>query len=321
MGFWNASYWLPRGVEWEDIKGTSVEGSIFPTSFHLWYTLFFGLVLLAIRFAFENYVFCPLAYYLRKTSPVTRQDVLDLEKKYRRMAECSARSIYYTLSFIWGIVLLFSQPQYQDLTDCWRNWPFHPVPEIVAWYYMIQGGFYLSLIFGILFLDPPRSDFKEMLCHHIMTYLLIYISWTMNMVRVGHIILILHDSVDIFIDLAKVLRYDNRKMALNVCFVTILLIWTTTRVIYYPFWVLRSIWFDAPALIQSDYSWLDIFQKPFAPRFIMALLSLLQLLNFFWTYILYQILYESIFDGVLDDVREDFDEESKIRKTQQKKNE
>lgn len=49
----------------------------------------------------------------------------------------------------------------------------------------------------ILFLDAKRSDFWQMLVHHFITLALIGVSWTMNMVRVGTLILVSHDAVDI----------------------------------------------------------------------------------------------------------------------------
>ncbi|CAB3400978.1 unnamed protein product [Caenorhabditis bovis] len=315
-----AKYWLPSGVQWEDLQNkTDPNGGIYPTTNHLTMTLLTGVSLIIYRLIFENYIFIPLAYFLsRKNQPETRQEILDREKKYSRMAECAMRCHYYLLSFSIGLYLVSHESHWNDMKECWRNWPFHPIPKAIAWYYWIQGGFYMSLIFGILFLDAKRSDFFQMLFHHCITLILINVSYVMNMVRVGTLVLVSHDAVDILIDLGKLFRYEGWDNALAVTFLAVLSVWVMTRLIYYPFWIMHSVWFDAPALIQTDYSWINFSQQPIAPRLIMILLSALLILNLFWAYILFKIAYDSINEGVLDDVREDFDEISKCNREKNK---
>ncbi|ETN79785.1 Longevity-assurance protein [Necator americanus] len=70
------------------------------------------------------------------------------------------------------------------------------------------------------------------------------------MVRVGILVLFVHDAADIIIETAKIVRYANWQITLNVLFVIFIVVWTATRLVYYPFWIMRSIWFDAPELIQ-----------------------------------------------------------------------
>ncbi|CAL2049962.1 CBN-HYL-2 protein [Caenorhabditis brenneri] len=320
LWWWDALYWLPRGVGWEDMYNQTTEpGYMYPHYSHLWMTVLTGISLIIYRFVFENYIFVPLAYYLsRKNPPETRQGVLDREKKYTRMAECAMRALYYFLSFCSGLYLVSNESHFYDITECWRKWPFHPIPTAISWYYWIQGGFYIALVFGILFLDAKRSDFWQMLVHHFITLALIGISWIMNMTRVGTLILVSHDAVDILIDVGKILRYEQLDTALAICFAGVLIVWVVTRLVYYPFWVIRSVWFDAPALIQDDYEWLNLGQQPQAPRFIMFLLTALLVLHIFWAYILFKIAYDTVKYGVVDDVREDFDENSAVNREKSK---
>ncbi|PIC18190.1 hypothetical protein B9Z55_024172 [Caenorhabditis nigoni] len=321
--WWDAEYWLPRGVSWADMYNKTTEpGFMYPHYSHLWMTVLTGISLIIYRLVFENYIFVPLAYFLsRKNPPETRQGALDREKKYTRMAECAMRALYYTLSFCSGLYLVSNESHFYDITECWRKWPFHPIPTAIAWYYWIQGGFYISLVFGILFLDAKRSDFWQMLVHHFITLALVGISWIMNMSRVGTLILVSHDAVDILIDVGKILRYEQLDTALAICFAGVLIVWVATRLVYYPFWIIRSVWFDAPALIQDDYEWLNFSQQPQAPRFIMFLLTALLVLHIFWAYILFKIAYDTVKYGVVDDVREDFDENSAVNREKAKNQE
>ncbi|CAD6187242.1 unnamed protein product [Caenorhabditis auriculariae] len=302
MGFLEAKYWLPRGTQWEDLHGQhGTSSEVFPHPTHLAWALVLGITLTGLRVIFDNFIFVPLAFFLQKTAAETRVELMEREKKFRRMSECMFRCMYYALAFLYGICVISQQEYAYDLKECWRNWPLHPVPQTLAWYYMTQGGFYISLIISMTWLDAARSDHYQMLAHHFITLSLITISWSMNMVRVGSLVLLSHDAVDILIDLAKIFRYAGNEKALMYTFICVLVVWVLTRLVYYPFWVLNSVWFDAPSLIQADYSWLNVTELPVVPRIIMVLLSLLLVLHIFWTYILFKVAYESAHDGVLDD--------------------
>lgn len=40
------------------------------------------------------------------------------------------------------------------------------------------------------------QDFKEMVVHHLVTIALLYFSWCCNFVRIGTLVLVVHDAVD-----------------------------------------------------------------------------------------------------------------------------
>uniref|UniRef100_F1KVF6 LAG1 longevity assurance 4 n=1 Tax=Ascaris suum TaxID=6253 RepID=F1KVF6_ASCSU len=125
---------------------------------------------------------------------------------------------------------------------------------------MIEMGFYYSLLITSLF-DVRRTDFRQLLFHHFVTILLLSASWMINFIRVGTLVLILHDVSDISLELAKLVRYDeaNAKYA-NAIFFIFLISWTLTRIGYFPLVVIRSAIFDAPTLIQSDYDLFNPFE-------------------------------------------------------------
>ena len=72
--------------------------------------------------------------------------------------------------------------------------PQHVSPEIY-WYYMIELSFYWSLVISLT-IDNKRKDFTEMMVHHFATIALMVLSWADNMVRVGTLVLCVHDAVD-----------------------------------------------------------------------------------------------------------------------------
>ena len=50
------------------------------------------------------------------------------------------------------------------------------------------------------FFDRARKDFWEMFIHHLVTLILIFFSWTANLVRIGTSVLLLHDMADIMLE-------------------------------------------------------------------------------------------------------------------------
>lgn len=60
--------------------------------------------------------------------------------------------------------------------------------------------------------------------------------------RVGSIILALHDATDVFMEIAKMSRYSGYESISSIFFVGFVLAWTILRIIYFPFWVIRSTW-------------------------------------------------------------------------------
>lgn len=87
---------------------------------------------------------------------------------------------------------------------------------------MIETGFYYSLLISSLF-DVRRSDFWQLVFHHIITIGLLSFSWTINFVRVGTLVLLCHDIADIPLEVGKLVKYTKRLHVLtNVMFVLFL---------------------------------------------------------------------------------------------------
>lgn len=76
------------------------------------------------------------------------------------------------------------------------------VSREVWWYYMTHMGIYVSHIYNQL-VHRQRNDFVEMFIHHLVTILLMTLSWTSNTVRIGTLVLVVHDCADIFMEAAR----------------------------------------------------------------------------------------------------------------------
>ena len=79
---------------------------------------------------------------------------------------------------------------------------FQTISRDVWWYYMTHMSIYISHIYSQL-LHWERNDFVEMFIHHLVTILLMTLSWTSNTVRIGTLVLVVHDCADIFMEAAR----------------------------------------------------------------------------------------------------------------------
>lgn len=58
--------------------------------------------------------------------------------------------------------------------------------------------------------------------------------------RIGTIILALHDASDVFMEAAKVFKYSERELGASVFFGLFAISWLLLRLIFFPFWVIRT---------------------------------------------------------------------------------
>lgn len=115
------------------------------------------------------------------------------------------------------------------------------------------------------------------------------------------------------------MRYARWENCLKVTFCAFLITWVGSRIFYFPLVIIRSVMVAAPDMIQKNYKWTNIFQRPIVPRVFLLMLCILVCLHVFWTVLLFRIAYKSTQKGEdLDDIREDSsaDEEEDAKKKQ-----
>ncbi|PIO31003.1 hypothetical protein AB205_0143050 [Aquarana catesbeiana] len=144
------------------------------------------------------------------------------------------RFTFYLIAFIAGIAVLIDKPWFHDLREVWRDFPKQTMLPSQYWYYMIELGFYWSLLFRVAF-DVKRKDFKEQIIHHVATIILISFSWCANYIRVGTLVMVIHDSSDFFLESAKMFNYAGWIDTCNNIFVVFALVFIITRIIILPF--------------------------------------------------------------------------------------
>lgn len=119
----------------------------------------------------------------------------------------------------------------------------------------------------------PGNDFYEMLCHHIMTLLIISIAYVTNYNNIAVPFMIIIDNADIFVGLIRVVLDVVHPFVLLTIYAMILISWGYTRLYIFPFEIIGK-----ASLETFKYA-----EGRLTPHYFMtAMLSVLGILNFYW---------------------------------------
>ena len=211
---------------------------------------------------------------LRVINWFKRRRNLDRPNLRKKFAEASWRFLFYCFAFSFGMAILVRAPWFWDNIECWNDYPRQSLWPSVYFYYMIEGGFYLALACSLMN-DVRRKDFNEQIVHHCATLFLIVFSYVANFVRVGSLVMAIHDVSDIFLELAKCFVYAKRRVADDI-FTVFAVVFIVSRIFVYPYCVLhttavKSMWLYSP---YPGYYFFNL------------LLAVLQGLHCFWAYII-----------------------------------
>ncbi|XP_054836265.1 ceramide synthase 4-like [Eublepharis macularius] len=148
----------------------------------------------------------------------------------------------------------------------------------------------------IMCLIVLHDDFKELIIHHAATIFLIIYSYCANYLRIGTLVMIIHDASDCFLELAKVFSYLKWRWTCDTLFVVFAISFLFTRLVLFPFKVLYN----------TYYYFMELYQPFFGYYFMNALLMVLYLVQLFWCYLVIQKVYKVLAHGTIEkDTRSD----------------
>ncbi|KAI8911471.1 TRAM/LAG1/CLN8 homology domain-containing protein [Gorgonomyces haynaldii] len=206
----------------------------------------------------------------------------------------------YGLMASLGLYVLHDKEWSLSQRDYFQGWPNHPMSLDERFYYLTSFASY-SFGFLTLFWEQEQSllDLFVMIGHHIATLTLIGASYLYSFHRFGMVILLLHDVSDPFMELAKMFLYSGYNRIADVLFVTFAAVFISSRNIFYPFFVLPSIYkycrYPDGRLFPSDNFNIWVFQAP---------LWFLEVLHIYWSCLILKMIYKAIVEkGVKDDIR------------------
>ncbi|TGZ79439.1 acyl-CoA-dependent ceramide synthase [Ascodesmis nigricans] len=228
--------------------------------------------------------------YLR---PLAHRCGITKKGKVARFMEQTYTAIYFSFFVPWGLWILYK-------TEIWRfntlstrafyeNYPHRTHTAEFKAYYLLQAAYWLQqAIVLMLQLEKPRSDFKELVLHHIVTVSLIALSYRFHFTWIGLAVFFTHDCSDFFLATSKTLNYLDHPL-IGPYFGFFIFVWIymrhyiNLRIIWSLFTEFRTV---GPWLLD----WEAGFYKCFLAQTITTgLLGSIQALNLFWLYFIIRI--------------------------------
>ncbi|KAK0070467.1 ceramide synthase 2 [Biomphalaria pfeifferi] len=341
---WNEQFWLGDDAQWDDF--ISSDPSIYyPKVTHMNWSIVIGILLMFVRPIFESFVIIPFANCLglKERKNISLKESPPLEAAYKsykaevpyneikrlsketnlterqiqrwfykkrlmqmpsliyKFKECSWQAFFYSITSCYWLYTLWDKPWMWVTVNCWIGWPKQHVDNHVFILYLAELSFYWNLLFEIYYRSNyHQKDKKQMVLHHFATITLIYFSWGCNFVRGGSLVLLVHDFADPWLNMTKMAKYLNRQTACEILFVFLLISWIFSRCIIYPYWIMYL------AVVEI----LDYVTTSSGYWLTSALLILLQILHFIWTYMLITTALQKFTSGsIKKDSRSESDNE------------
>ncbi|GAA6033082.1 hypothetical protein JCM8097_002934 [Rhodosporidiobolus ruineniae] len=246
--------------------------------------------------------------------PFARGLGLKGESKITRFMEQAYAVVYFSASGAFGLYVMAKQPTWWYKTEhFWLEYPHWRMDGALKSYYLLQFSYWLQqMIILVMGLEKPRSDFRELVIHHIVTLWLVGWSYMINLTLIGTSVFVSMDLPDICLAFSKCLNYLDLQRTSEISFAFFMVVWHYMRH-YLNLRMLWSVWYEydlIPAQWRSWTSaeWLDKAHKgwwlfygfgtgsiPHWMKYqIFAPILALQLVNTFWSFLIWRILIRMI---------------------------
>ncbi|KAK8145495.1 sphingosine N-acyltransferase lag1 [Beauveria asiatica] len=181
-------------------------------------------------------------------APVGRSRGITKRKDLTRFTEQGWLFVYYSVFWTMGAYMYYKSPYWLNLRELWTNWPNRETDGLMKGYVLAQWAFWLQQII-VINIEDRRKDHWQMFSHHIITTLLISSCYCYHHTRVGHLILVIMDVVDLFLPAAKCLKYSGFTTACDYAFGLFMISWFAARHVIYMM-VCWSVYAHIPQEIQ-----------------------------------------------------------------------
>ena len=256
-----------------------------------------------------NLMFCRSFLIIYVFKPCAKMLHIRSFKGIQRFIEQSWSIFYYSLSWGFGFYLYYKSDYFFNCYNIYANWPHDKLSAEFKFYYLVQTANWFQQ-FIVIFLEAKRKDHIQMVSHHIITIMLCTGSYACYLTRIGHIILLLMDIVDVFLSTAKILKYCKFQTVCDVMFIMFMFVWIVLRHGVYNY-VLYFSWTKAREIMDMDCSkfapgeYVKLCYTDLQIDILLILLAFLQVIMCIWMYMILRVAIRVVTGGSADDVRSD----------------
>ena len=166
----------------------------------------------------------------------------------KKWQEQTWQLVVHASASLFEIMILSDEEWWSKPETSWVPHPFEQRGKFrtdLQVFYIAQLAVWMYTCFVHRFVDERRKDYFVMYLHHIVTIALVGLSWAVGYMRVGILVLFVHDMSDIFVDLLKMVNYlklENRRgfFASEIAYIVCVLSWMYFRLYQFPFRVVRG---------------------------------------------------------------------------------
>lgn len=183
-----------------------------------------------------------------------------------KLSQSIIEALNYGLGLLMGLIVILKQDWIWPSKLWWEGYYInnsHSIIQIdLSLYYILYVARYVQATIFCL-IDPKKKDFIQMCIHHIVTILLISLSYTVKCIRVGVCIMILFDIADIFLHTGKIFKYLGDFYNNYYNFIADIILYSfgvsffITRIIIYPY-ICWSCWYENKNIWKIELKHLNI---------------------------------------------------------------
>lgn len=202
-----------------------------------YFMIFCIVVLTGLRAGVMDHVLAPLASHWGVSKAKDRT----------RFAEQGWMLMYYNVFWPVGMHLYSNSQYFLNMKELWTDWPQREIDGLMKAYILGQWSFWIQQ-FLVINVEERRKDHWQMLTHHFVTVALLAGSYAYHQTRAVNLILILMDVIDLFLPLAKCLKYLGFATICDIVFGGFIISWVIARHVLYVM-TCWSVFFDVPRMI------------------------------------------------------------------------
>ena len=185
------------------------------------------------------------------------------EMKVQRFSVQLWKFIYHTSMTILPLYLFKNEkwwpPGPGENFRVFENYPYTPVAPWMREFYMFQLGYYIhSFVYTLM--QTGRADLVFMTVHHIAAFELIFMSYFLsNSLRIGVLVLFVHDVCDIFICLIRIVADSKFSSLIIVTYPVAMIVWFIFRLAIFPTRIIYVAMYTIA--MQTDMKWEDAYAE------------------------------------------------------------
>ncbi|EAA27759.1 hypothetical protein GE21DRAFT_4279 [Neurospora crassa] len=251
--------------------------------------------------------------------PMARWAGLKSRGKQARYMEQMYTALYFGIMGPVGMFVMSRTPVwYFNTVGMYENFPHKTHVAVFKFYYLFQAAYWAQqAIVLLLGMEKPRKDFRELVCHHIVSLALIGLSYRFHFTYIGLAVYITHDISDFFLATSKTLNYLDHALT-GPYYFTFMCVWIYLRH-YLNLRIIWSLFTEFKTVGPYELNW-ETQQYKCSLSFVitLALLGSLQALNLFWLFFIIRIAYRFVVHKVAKDDRSDDESELEDDVTEEK---